>query len=95
MGERVLISNKEKAECFNSFFSRKGADRPEDNYDEKHRQETEEFVAEMDLQEEQDSKENREITEEEVRNEIRRLKPDKATGIDGIHANFLIYGGPT
>ena len=91
-----IKSNQEKADVLNKFFSEVGQDRAEDVFDEKHTAEIEKRLQNFDYGEgpQQDKPENERITEGEILEEVRKLNPRKATGVDEIHARFLMHGGP-
>ena len=91
---RTIVSNKDKAEILNRFFSETGEDTKDDAFDEKHAEETAKRVRSFDFRDGDICAENGRITEAEVQQEVRALRPNKASGIDGIHTRFLLHGGP-
>ena len=94
-GEDFLISNADKVRKFNSFFAKRGEEKQGDNFSHQHKIEVEKFVAEFELDMKDDSVENDLFSEDEVLGQVKSLKPSKAIGVDGIHSNFLLYGGDT
>ena len=91
---KTIVSHQKTAQLLNEFFCEIGRDTEDDDFDEKHAEAVTNAVQNFNFDEGKEGDENIPITEAEVQEQIRSLKPKKAAGIDAIHTNFLIHGGP-
>ena len=94
----MLVSDSDKVEALNAYFSSVGDESREDCFDEPHRRDVEAFISShqsyFSTGEGEGTPECDSIREDEVSSSLNSLKPRKACGPDGIHPLMLINGGP-